>query len=397
VSLTVLVAGGGVGGLCLAQGLRSAGVPVRVFERDSTGAVRRQGYRLRIDEHGMAALARCLPGELFELFLATANPMVTPRGAVYDDQLRQVAMLAGTLPVAARRRHSTATNRATLREILLAGLADTVRFGCEVVAVRQDSDEVVAELAGGRRVRGDVLVAADGINSVVRRQLLPHASIMDTGLRGIYGRAVLDRRLREVLPEALLAGSPRVTGPGGVTLALGSYQPRQRPPRAAARLAPYARLRPASDYMKWALVGEPAVLGLSEEDTPARLHGNAARLTADWHPALVELVRRTPVSSVFTLPIRAALPVEPWPTTRVTLLGDAIHATTPAGGTGANVALRDAALLTESLAGAARGRVTPLAAIEGYEAQMREYGFAAAVRSLHASVQCFGARLPAPI
>ena len=87
--------------------------------------------------------------------------------------------------------------------------------------------------------------------------------------------------------------------------------------------------------------------------------------------------------TTFALSIRAALPVDPWPTRRVTLLGDAIHATTPVGGTGANTALRDAALLTGYLADIAHGGAEPLAALADYEKQMRDYGFAAVKRSLN--------------
>ena len=43
--LRVAVAGGGLGGLCLAQGLGKAGIDVTVYERDAQLAARRQGYR----------------------------------------------------------------------------------------------------------------------------------------------------------------------------------------------------------------------------------------------------------------------------------------------------------------------------------------------------------------
>jgi 2-polyprenyl-6-methoxyphenol hydroxylase-like FAD-dependent oxidoreductase len=46
--LRVAVAGGGLGGLCLAQGLLKAGVDVTVYERDAQLAGRRQGYRLHV-------------------------------------------------------------------------------------------------------------------------------------------------------------------------------------------------------------------------------------------------------------------------------------------------------------------------------------------------------------
>jgi 2-polyprenyl-6-methoxyphenol hydroxylase-like FAD-dependent oxidoreductase len=317
---------------------------------------------------------------------------------VFDHRLRQIESLADALGPVERRRLSTVANRRTLRQILLAGLGDAVEFGREVVAVRDTGRGVTASFADGGTVGGDVLVAADGINSTVRRQLLPGAELYDTGLRGIYGYAILDWHLRDVLPDRLLVGSPRVIGPDGITMALGAYRPAESPQRAAARLAPYARLSHVPEYVKWTLVGSPDRLGATESwlrsANPEQLHALAGRIVADWHPVLAELVHCADPPATFSLSIRGALPVPPWPTSRITLLGDAIHATTPAGGPGANVALRDAALLAERLTEVDRGLAAPIAAIAAYEAQMREYGFAAAVRSLRSAEQVFGARQP---
>ena len=61
--LRVAVAGGGLGGLCLAQGLLKAGVDVTVYERDAQLAARRQGYRLHVDARAGLAAAGLLPGD----------------------------------------------------------------------------------------------------------------------------------------------------------------------------------------------------------------------------------------------------------------------------------------------------------------------------------------------
>lgn len=60
----VLIAGGGIGGLCLAQALRANGVSAAVYERDSSPAGRAEGYRLHINPAGARSLRACLPAPL---------------------------------------------------------------------------------------------------------------------------------------------------------------------------------------------------------------------------------------------------------------------------------------------------------------------------------------------
>ena len=130
--LRVLVIGGGLGGLCLSQGLRKAGISVPVYERDSQPLARTQGYRVHIDTHGEQALRECLPPSLYELFLATRGQQ--SKGltvfSVLDGQLKQVA--TRRFPEGDSGEFVTvgsAVDRLTLRQVLLAGLDDDVRFG----------------------------------------------------------------------------------------------------------------------------------------------------------------------------------------------------------------------------------------------------------------------------
>ena len=176
--LHVLVAGAGLGGLSLAQGLRRAGITVTVVERDASLTARRQGYRLHLDAEARDALVRVLPPASVRLLSATAG-VPAPRFTVLDHQLGHVMTLdsdgSGDLAV----------DRLVLRRILHAGVEDRVLFGTELDRFAEHDDGVTAFLTDGSQVRCDVLVGADGIGSAVRRQYLPHARIVDTGVRQI--------------------------------------------------------------------------------------------------------------------------------------------------------------------------------------------------------------------
>ena len=374
MALRILIAGGGVGGLCLAQGLRRTGAEVTVFERDPAIAVREQGYRIHIDDNGDAALAHCLPAELYELYLATSN------------------------------KQSSAVNRLTLREILAHGLDDILHFNATVTGFAEHADRVEVHCADGRTVTGDVLIAADGINSPVRSQFLPGAEPTDTGLRCIYGRTPLSAT---TVPPRLHNAFTATSDRHGHTLALAVFDPRE------PISGPF--LTPVSGYLMWAVITPAQPLRsrilpsrifrsrmfrsrilrsgnirdgiFPDRNTsadPAALHQLALRLIRRMDPELRTLVEHAEPEACLAIPIHTSVPVPPWPTGRVTLLGDAIHAMTPAGGQGANTALRDAALLTDELTAVHEGREELHPALARYEARMREYGFAAVAASLRA-------------
>jgi 2-polyprenyl-6-methoxyphenol hydroxylase-like FAD-dependent oxidoreductase len=389
MTIRVIVAGGGVGGLCLAHGLRGIGVEVTVYERDPSPTARGQGYRLRIDRHGLAALRACLPADLFALFEATASAPYPSVGRIYDDQLN---LLYTHADPDARPDPATAArgvNRLTLRQVLLAGLDECVRFGTAVTGFTRTTGGVRVYLGDGRTDEADLLVGADGLGSAVRRGLAPEAVVADTGLRAICGLTPLDEHVHAALPAETFAGSCLVQGPERRTVALGTYQPVMPQAEAVRRFAPYAHVDTVPDYMKWVVVAPKESYGLRGRAfwsaRPEQLWAEAERSLAGWHPGLLELVRRGTTQATTPIAIRAAASLPTWESGRVTLLGDAIHATTPVGGTGANTALRDAALLCARIS-----RESDLvAAVSGYEAEMHEYGQNAAISSLRGAEKIF--------
>jgi len=82
-----------------------------------------------------------------------------------------------------------------------------------------------------------------------------------------------------------------------------------------------------------------------------------------------------------TFAVKSSVPIEPWTTSRVTLLGDALHNMTPFRGIGANTALRDAALLRDALRDVDNDQQL-LPALASYEREMIRYGFMAVRASL---------------
>jgi 2-polyprenyl-6-methoxyphenol hydroxylase-like FAD-dependent oxidoreductase len=375
----VAVIGGGIGGLCLAQGLRRKGVSVAVYERDHDPQDRAQGFRLHIDPSGSRALHACLPAAAWGAFLATAGD---PDGgfSFLSEQLERLVTVDGAtmygVPSGPDEWHYP-IDRLMLRRILLSGLDDVVHFGREFTRYEHGSDgRVTAHFADGSRVTADVLVGADGAGSRVRRQRLPQARRLPTGALAVGHKLPLTDETLAWLPRQLGAGMNLVLAPAPFFLFTAAF--RQRPDADAAlpdAPSTYRTGRPAyRDYLLCAFVGSAAAFPDGFLDLPpVQLQSTVADLMHDWHMALRRAVRQSDPSSVKAFELMAAEPVEPWPSDPVVLLGDAIHSMPPVGGLGGNTALRDAHLLSRLLGGGE----PPIRAIAQYEQEMREYGFAA--------------------
>src|SRR6266511_3391185 len=144
MSIHVIVVGGGIGGLCLAQGLRKAGVSVAVYEKGQRQPPSswQQGYQIHINASGSAALEECLPPATRELFAAKAlrpsagvqvlTEHLEPIGAMPLGAMPSGVMPPGVMPPGATPpgpiRGSNPIVRSALREVLLAGLDDVVHF-----------------------------------------------------------------------------------------------------------------------------------------------------------------------------------------------------------------------------------------------------------------------------
>jgi 2-polyprenyl-6-methoxyphenol hydroxylase-like FAD-dependent oxidoreductase len=289
----------------------------------------------------------------------------------------EIGSPAETLDPATLSTLSTSVNRQTFREVLATRLDGVIEFGRVGTGFEQGSGGVRIHFGDGSRADAEILVAADGIGSPIRRQYLPHACVQDTGTRCVYGRTPLTEQARLLVPAPVWDGFTAVVG-STVGMATAVLDFREPPRNAARRLAPDADLSPARSYLMWAVTGRADHFAARLDGLgPAELHAAALSTIRRWHPDLRRLVELATVQETSLTPIRTAVPIAPWPASRVTLLGDAIHAMSPAGGSGATTALRDAALLAAKLGAAARTQQDPVEVIADYERQMVGYGFAA--------------------
>lgn len=370
----VVIAGGGLAGLAVAQGLRKNGHTVDVFERDAD-LNRKQGYYLHLNPFGGEALRGVLPGDLFELYQETSRKTYgRPESIVLNDQFQELSSQPHLGPPNTGPRPHTGVHRRTLRQILCARLGDALHVGTAVTGYTEDADGVTVTLADGTTVRGDVLVGADGIRSAVRAQRLPDVPVIPTGIQGIgvYGRTPLTPELRASMPDVLMEGVVIAVDRTGSRLLVGTFDPRRPVDEAAHDIAPDVELDPVAPYLMVSCSVSPGTVvppsGQWTADTPAEMRASMTRAVQDWHPAAGQIVGNVELDSIFMIPFGFLVPAETWTPSRVTLVGDAAHAMLPTIGMGANLALRDAHQLAERLA---PSDADPVEAIGAYEEDMR--------------------------
>ena len=373
--LKVIIIGAGTGGLALAQGLKTAGVAVEVYEREHAPTDRQQGYRLSVNAAGCRALKSCLPDAVFAKFVACA---AKPSQSLtfLDERLNR--LLAYEIP---QNEHSEVDKerpiaRLALRQVLLDGLESIVSFGKKFVAFEDASDgRVTARFEDGSTATGDVLIGADGASSPVRAQLLPHAKRVETGITVISGKLGLNGESREDIPTPIRRGPTLILGRKGHFMFANAVEYERGNSQAAHH---------GEEYVMWGVSAPRDAFGAAKLETMSgeNLKAAALALMKDWAPALRRLVEKADPSNFVTFPVKTSAPVSPWPTRNVTLLGDALHNMTPFRGVGANTALRGAALLLQALVAVDRGEKDLLPALAAYEREMIAEGFKAVGVSL---------------
>jgi 2-polyprenyl-6-methoxyphenol hydroxylase-like FAD-dependent oxidoreductase len=392
----VLIAGAGLGGLCLAQALKKHAIPFKIFEKDFKRDFRAQGYRLRISEDGILALQYALTPKVWSLFEKTSAEFLGgAHGGRFNVLTAEPLPAGGGPPAGAHGQMQPYTvDRTTMREVLLTNLESELHYGKSVSHFETHDDGVTAYFADGTSESGSLLVGADGLNSSVRKQILPDYPFLDSGSRIIYGKSPITSALEAEIPANLLGGmvllSEDNTHGTPKTMLLEAIRFPHGPSIEHIELP--------EDYFYWVLLlrqehfslPDTKLLSLSKEES-ANL---ALSLTEKWHPSIKAIFKHQDRTQTSTLRIASVDPKIPdWQASeRVTLLGDAIHAMPPTGGLGVNTALRDSSDLARRII-KAHGNQEGLTGIVGeYEMALREHARKPLAMSWGAGGKTFGLR-----
>lgn len=305
---TVVIAGAGIGGLAAALAFRRSGAAVTVLER--TPALGAVGAGILVQANGLLVLDALGIGD------AVREAGVQLRSFDLRDRRGRVLLSTDFGDVLSPHLFPLSIHRAELHRILWDACAEygvELRLGCTVTGTGPAAIDpsVTYEVAGrAGRAHGDLVIAADGVRSVIRDAagFTSHTDpVIEGSVQGVAPISVPDGVRGEFIGGGEACGMLPVGGGRTFWFWGGSG-------RAVSHIE-------GASYVEWK---ERVCDGFPAMRTVLDAH--------DGWPGLVRLLHGT---------VRC----ERWSRGRVVLLGDAAHAMSPNLGQGANCALVDALVL----------------------------------------------------
>jgi 2-polyprenyl-6-methoxyphenol hydroxylase-like FAD-dependent oxidoreductase len=332
--MKVIIAGAGVGGLVTALMLHARGIDCELFEQ--ADAIRELGVGINTLPHAIKELAElglldrldAVAIRTYELFYTNRLGQEIwrePRGLDAGYDIPQFSIHRGRL-------------QAVIYQAVRARLGESrIHLNCRLQSFTQDDGGVTAyffDRHGSHRhtARGDVLIGADGIHSLVREKLFP-----DEGPPRWNGlmlwRGAIDW-------PAFLTGRSMVVA-GGLAAKLVIY-PIAEGSRADKRLTNWAVV---------SRVGDPSMPIPQKQDwsRPGRFEDLMPHLRRFRIPYVDAKALIEATSEFWEYPMCDRDPLPRWSHGRITLLGDAAHPMYPVGSNGASQAILDARFLADRL------------------------------------------------
>ncbi|KZF20981.1 FAD/NAD(P)-binding domain-containing protein [Xylona heveae TC161] len=385
--LRVAIVGAGPGGLVLAQTLRQdKRFVVTVYERGAPegNGSSLVGFRILVTPAVLDSLREQLPSKVRNL--------VDRAVGIPKSQGNRVCLMDETCAVKCRvdldeSRSLCSISRWKLRNALLHGCDDFVKFHKEFKSYEESEDGVNVHFANSESIQCDLLIGADGAGSRVRKQLLPNSSRSDSGVTVIYFKAPFTPETEAMIPWAsgCLAMTPRKS-------MVVAYYKNPAKPYGTYDLE---NIDPEDSFL---------MLGMGcytneffnqskhpDAMTPEELKDECLARAQHWHPLLRSLIAISVPKSVYVSHIKTQDPIDPWETGKVTIMGDAAHSMTPYLGKGATSAIADALALAEALKSNEKEQESLTERLAAYEKSMLERGFENAKKSMFVHQLVFAA------
>ncbi|KAJ6115945.1 hypothetical protein N7523_006362 [Penicillium sp. IBT 18751x] len=328
---TITIIGGGIGGLTLATGLLRRNVSVQIYEAASSFSEIGLGLSIGPAAH------RCMPlidpqiREIYDSLVTTHAD--SPGYEAYRQTWFEIVWASGKkegdllMDLKAAPSGQTTVRRADFLDALISLIPpEIVHFGKRLDhLVEEDGKGVMVRFEDGSEVVADVVIGCDGIKSRVKENMFPGAVDMMPRYSGMYGyRAVFDM---EDMVAAVGDQRARVSSMYLGDRAYGISYPIMRAQKVNVGVYILSE--------KWDC--ETWVRKAKREDM--------LRDTENMGRYVKALVERMPDPSQWAIFEHPHLST--FAKSRVAILGDAAHASTPHQGAGAGQAIEDAHVLSE--------------------------------------------------
>jgi salicylate hydroxylase len=320
--MKILVAGAGIGGLTAALCLHKTGHQVQLLEQAAEFS--EVGAGIQCGANAIRVLDYL--GLKDQIEAIAVDPLRA------DFREHKTGAVLHSLPFGQdyAQRHGAPylhVHRADLHRILSnafnARAASAVTFNATVASYNEQDDKVTVQTEDGRQFEGDCLVAADGVKSVIRDQLLGHREPVFTGNIAWRGVVPADRLPADFMEKTV----SNFVGPNKHMVI---YYLRQQ------QLVNFVGVV-ESDY--WA----------QDSWTQKAPWQELKNDFAGWHPAVQAVIDAVDKDECYRWALHNHQSFSHWSSARVTLLGDAAHATLPFMASGAAMAIEDGRILQRSL------------------------------------------------